>query len=260
MHKIVFFRQIYIVFLLGTVTLGGCATTATNPNDPYEGWNRGVQKFNDTLDKYAMKPVAQGYQWITPGFVDRGITNFFSNIDDIGVTLNDLLQFKLLQAGQDASRFLVNTTLGIAGFIDVPATVNELEEEHQYGLPMIDLPKHEEDFDQTLGVWGVPSGPYLVLPFLGPSSPRGVFGIIGDTAMNPITYIDNQIIQASLFVVKAVDFRADNLSASKIIDEQPDPYQFIRDAYRQRVNYLVNDCHLEENADLCEPSLDYEDE
>jgi len=141
--------------------LGGCATTTTpkevaqeeiNQNDPWEGWNRGTYSFNDTIDKAVIKPVAKGYAWVTPDAVDTGVTNFFSNMNDIGVTINDLLQFKMAQGGMDASRFLINTTVGVVGIFDV--------------AKMIDLPKHNEDFGQTLGYWGVPSGNYLVLPFV----------------------------------------------------------------------------------------------
>ncbi len=133
-----------------------------------------MQSFNDGVDDYVMKPVAKGYRWVTPNFVDQGVTNFFSNIDDIGVCANDALQGKFAQSGADGARFLVNTTAGVAGLVDVGT--------------MIGLAKHNEDFDQTLGYWGVPTGPYLVLPFFGPSSPRGVFGLVGDAAMNPFTY------------------------------------------------------------------------
>ena len=144
--------------LLGMVS--GCATTGTDKRDPLEGWNRGVQTFNDNLDTYAMKPLAKGYQWIMPEFADQGVTDFFSNIEDIVVTINDLLQFKIVQSGQDGARFIVNTVAGVGGFIDVAG--------------MIELPKHKEDFDQTLGVWGVPMGPYLVVcRFLDPAVPEG---------------------------------------------------------------------------------------
>lgn len=217
--------------------LAGCATTGKDPKDPFEGWNRGVQTFNDKLDDYAMKPVAKGYQWITPKFVDRGITNFFSNINDIGVTINDLLQFKLGQTGMDGSRFLVNTVAGVAGFVDV--------------AEMIDLPKHNEDFDQTMGVWGVPAGPYLVLPFFGPSSPRGVGGLVGDAAMNPISYVSCAPLTGGLFAVNAVDLRADNLSTEKIATEAAiDRYAFFKSAYFQQRDYLIHDGNMPEGSDL----------
>lgn len=215
-------------FVLVTA-LAGCATT-NDPRDPIEGWNRGVQTFNDKVDKYALKPAAQGYQWITPSFVDTGVSNFFSNIEDIRVTINDILQFKLKQGGMDASRFLVNTTVGIAGLFDVAS--------HW------DLPKHNEDFGQTLGVWGVPMGPYIVLPLLGPSSPRGTAGLIGDTLMNPLIYIDEAAITLGLYALDTIDTRADLLSASKIADEAApfdDNYTFIKDSYFQRRESLVAD-------------------
>ena len=225
--------------------LSGCATTATDSRDPLEGWNRGVQTFNDNLDKYAMKPVAEGYQWLTPSFVDQGITNFFSNIDDIGVTINDLLQFKLAQGGMDGARFLVNTVAGVGGLVDVAG--------------MIELPKHKEDFDQTLGVWGVPAGPYLVLPFFGPSSPRGVGGLIGDAAMNPITYvgyfpgIDNGLgaaISGGAFALNAIDQRADNLGTEKIAAEAAvDRYEFFKNSYFQQRKYLMYDGNVPEEED-----------
>ena len=223
--------------------LPGCATTSNHAGDPLEGWNRGTQLFNDKFDQYAMKPVAKGYDWIMPGFAHKGVSNFFSNLNDIGVTINDLLQFKISQSGLDGSRFLLNSTAGLAGLIDVAS--------------MIDLPKHHEDFDQTLGVWGVPTGPYLVLPLLGPSSPRGVTGLLGDAAVNPITYVgfgafpglDNTVesaISSGLFVLNAIDKRADNLVLEKIVSEaaSPDRYEFIKNAYFQNRKYLVQDGNL----------------
>lgn len=225
--------------------LTGCATTANNASDPLEGWNRGVQSFNDKFDDYAMKPVAKGYNWIMPEFADQGVSNFFSNLNDIAVTINDLLQFKLEQTGMDGSRFLVNSTAGVGGLFDIAA--------------MIDLPKHHEDFDQTLGVWGIPAGPYLVLPLLGPSSPRGVTGLVGDAAMNPATYVGfgafpgmsngvEAAISSGMYVVNAIDKRADNLATEKVVSEAAsvDRYEFIKNAYFQRRNFLVNDGNLPE--------------
>ncbi|TRX00463.1 MlaA family lipoprotein [Candidatus Methylobacter oryzae] len=239
-HKLI--TQLGCLVLL--VILEGCATTAKDPQDPWEDWNRGVQTFNDKLDDYAMKPIAKGYQWITPDFVDQGVSNFFSNINDIGVTANDLLQFKLAQTGMDGARFVVNTIAGVGGFVDVAA--------------MIDLPKHHEDFDQTMGVWGIPTGPYLVLPFFGPSSPRGVGGLVGDAAMNPISYLDSGVISSGLFGLNAVDLRADNLANEKIATEAAvDRYAFFKSAYFQNREYLIHDGNLpEEQQDL----LDFEED
>lgn len=236
----------YLVGFIIMLGVSGCATTASDPRDPLEGWNRGVQTFNDKVDDYALKPVAQGYQWITPSFVDTGVSNFFSNIRDIGVTINDLLQFKLKQGGKDATRFLINSTVGLAGLFDVAS--------HW------DFTKHNEDFGQTLGFWGLPPGPYLVLPFIGPSSPRGAVGLVGDTLMNPITYLNEPAIQFGLFGLDLIDTRADLLTASKIAEEAAlDRYEFIRDSYIQRREFLVTDgtippdeedFELEEDLDL----------
>ncbi|MCK9608598.1 MAG: VacJ family lipoprotein [Methylomonas sp.] len=223
--------------------MNGCATVQSpDPRDPWESWNRGVQSFNDDVDSYVMKPVAKGYKWVMPDFADQGVTNFFSNLDDIGVFTNDLLQAKLMQSGMDTARFLVNTTAGVGGLVDVAS--------------MIDLPKHNEDFDQTLGVWGLPTGPYIVLPLFGPSSPRGVVGLVGDAAMNPITYagfyLNPEWIGAAVSMgsgaLKVIDARSDLLGMEKVATEAAlDRYQFFRDAYLSNRNYLVNDGNVPED-------------
>jgi len=234
-----------------SITLAGCASTTTTPDDqsdPWTGWNHGTQTFNDHLDKAVIKPLAQGYDWITPTFVNEGITNFFSNINDVGVTINDLLQFKVTQSGMDASRFLINTTAGVAGFIDV--------------ADMINLPKHKEDFGQTLGFWGVPSGNYLVLPFFGPSSPRDTLGLIGDALFNPLTYVSifgGAAINAATAGAKLVDVtdqRDHLMTTEKIIDEgSVDRYDFIKNSYQQNREYYIHDGEPFESSD---PDLDDE--
>jgi len=234
-------------FLLGAVSLFfvGCATTSNDARDPLEGWNRGVQSFNDGADDYVVKPVAQGYQWIMPSFADQGVTNFFNNIGDIRVTLNDLFQFKFNQAGSDFTRLLINSTLGIGGLFDVATE--------------LDFERHDEDFDQTLGAWGMPTGPYLVLPFLGPSSARGALGLAGDAVANPLFYIDFPAVTWGLTTLKYVDLRADQLSASRIVDEAAlDRYEFFRNAYFQRREYLVHDGNppLDEDEYFDEDELD----
>ena len=236
-----------LVVTAGLTLLSGCASTQTKDAiDPWEGWNRNVQSFNDNVDNYVMKPVAKGYKWVTPGFVDQGVSNFFSNLSDIGVAANDALQGKFLQSGSDSARFLINTSAGVAGLVDVAS--------------LIDLPKHKEDFDQTLGYWGVPTGPYLVLPFFGPSTSRGVFGLLGDAAMNPISYTGiyfgstwvSTAVSGGLGGLNAIDLRADNLGTEKIASEASvDRYQFFRDAYLANRNYLVKDGNVPED-DLLE--------
>ena len=230
-----------IIILLSTV-LNGCASIPSNLDDPWESWNRKVHSFNEGLDDYAMKPVAKGYRWITPNFVDTAITNVFNNIDDIGVTANDALQGKFIQSGLDFSRFLVNSTAGVGGLVDVAS--------------MIDLPKHDEDFGQTLGVWGVPTGPYMVLPFFGPSSPRGVVGLAGDIAMDPTSYLA-PYISAAIHAVNAIDRRADYLGTEKMADEASvfGKYEFYRNSYIEQRQLLVLDGAELEDEDLL---LEYE--
>jgi len=217
----------------------GCASTggASDPNDPWVGWNRGAQAFNDGLDDYVMKPVASGYDWVMPSFAHHAVSNFFSNLDDISVFTNGALQGKYDQSGQDTARFLVNSTAGLGGLIDVGS--------------YLDLPKHKSDFDQTLGKWGVATGPYLVLPFFGPSSPRGVCGLVGDAALNPISYTGIYFgttsgvateVSLGLGGLKAIDSRANNLGLEKTISEAAlDRYEFIKNAYLQHREYLVNE-------------------
>ena len=244
--------------VLSLILLNGCATnTAQNPQDPWEEWNRGTQGFNDNVDDFILKPVAEGYDYVTPDFVNTGISNFFSNLRDIGVTVNDLLQLKFMQGGMDAGRFLVNSTAGVGGLVDVAS--------------MINLPKHEEDFGQTLGYWGVPAGPYLVLPFWGPSSPRGTFGLVGDAAMNPLSYTlfvgGSLSTVASLSAtgargVETVDNRADLIKVEKIATEAAiDRYAYFRDAYMQRRRYLIYDGEVPEDQQYdFDVDIDFDDD
>lgn len=243
MGKFIPNRNTFIVSAVLLASLNGCVSVPVeNPDDPWESWNRGAQQFNDDFDETIMKPLAKGYLAATPEPVDRGVSNFFNNIDDIGVTVNDFLQFKIQQAGLDLSRFLINTTAGVAGFIDVAA--------------MIDLPKHNEDFEQTLGVWGVSSGPYLVIPFWGPSSPRGVGGLIGDAATDPINYtifggVAANVAGTASDLLDVTDRRAGLMTTEKIVDEAAlDKYTFIRDSYRQHREYLINDGNVSEDDPL----------
>ncbi len=234
--------------------ISGCATTAaTDPRDPWENMNRSTQNFNDTMDEYVLEPAARGYNWIMPSFMNTGVSNFFSNIRDIKVTINDFLQFKLKQGAMDATRFVVNTTVGIAGFIDVGT--------------MIGLPKHNEDFGQTLGYWGVPSGPYLVLPFWGPSTVRGTTGRVGDAAMNPLTYLFlfSDSAAASLasfgaYAIDVVDRRAAVLGFDKVAEEAAlDRYEFFRDSYLQRREHLINDDEDPELENDLEEDFDFDE-
>jgi phospholipid-binding lipoprotein MlaA len=219
--------MLFITFLLSS----GCATIEgpPNPDDPFESFNRSMFEFNDTVDKYAFKPAAQGYNFIMPSFASKGVSNFFSNVDDIVVFFNQLLQFKLAEAASTSARFVFNTTFGLLGLIDVASDM--------------DLPKYNEDFGQTLAVWGVASGPYVVLPFIGPRTVRDTAGLAVDwTYFDPI--FNRQTLQQSLITltIKYIDVRAGLLKASNILDDTvPDRYAFVRDAWLLRREFLIYD-------------------
>lgn len=238
-HINILMKQLIIILLFSFNV--GCATlnTPENPDDPFESFNRSMYSFNETLDKYAMKPIAQGYQAVTPDFVDTGISNFFSNLGDVLIFINEILQFKFHKAIETSARIAFNSTFGLFGFFDVASH--------------LDMPKHDEDFGQTLGHWGVGSGPYLVLPFFGPSSVRDGIGLAVDFTALDVVYDDMSYRdQYSLLALKYIDKRADLLKAKDIIDETaPDPYAFIRDAWVQRRKNLVYDGNPpeEENED-----------
>lgn len=212
------------------VALSGCATQAEK--DPLEGMNRGIYKFNDVTDKAFFKPVATAYKTITPSPIRTGINNFFSNLYGITSILNNLLQFKFANAFSETGRFVINSTFGLAGFINV--------------AEMDNIPVHKEDFGQTLGHWGVGSGAYLVLPFLGPSSIRDTTGLVFDSATtDPITYERNVgriRLSNQLRLAQMIDKRAELLIATDLLDEASlDPYAFTRDAYLQKRASLVQD-------------------
>lgn len=214
--------------LVSIFFISGCATTGDD-RDPLEGANRAIYKFNDGFDKVILKPVATGYNKITPRPVDKGISNFFGNLEDVVTTINNLLQFKLKRSGSDAVRVIVNSTIGLLGFLDVASSMG--------------FDKHNEDFGQTLGYWGVGNGPYLVLPFLGPSTLRDTAGLVVDSlAFDPIYWVDHVPTRNSLIAVKTVDTRADLLGASKVLEEAaPDKYDFHKESYFQKREYDIND-------------------
>lgn len=195
---------------------------ADNPDDPLEGFNRAMYTFNEKLDRYVLKPVAKGYRAVVPGVARKGVSNFFSNLHDPVVMLNNLLQGKPTRAAADLGRFAVNTTFGIFGLIDVATPIG--------------LEKHEEDFGQTFGVWGVGDGAYLVLPFFGPSNLRDGVGLIPDWYAYPPNNIEDVSTRNELFVVETVSKRDRLLDASDILEQAAgkDPYVFVREAYRQR--------------------------
>ncbi len=235
--------------LILTLT-AGCASVPgpKDPRDPFEGFNRSMYKFNDAIDRGFLKPVAKGYQAITPDAVDKGVTNVFSNLGDVWVIANDLLQFKFGQALSDTGRFLINSTIGIYGIFDVATHIG--------------LKKHNEDFGQTLGHWGVGPGPYLVLPILGPSTVRDTTGLVVETTQwNKYDEVADDNDEENLLIfIDTIDRRADLLSASRVLDKVAlDPYIFLRESYLQKRAALVRDGKPPEEDPLNDDDL-FEDD
>jgi phospholipid-binding lipoprotein MlaA len=216
--------------LLASVMLAPVAAQAAE-EDPWESVNRFTFRVNDTLDTYALKPLAQGYQAVTPQFLEDGIHNMFRNIGDVGNLANDVFQLKPQAAGVDTARLIFNTTFGVLGFFDVGTHMG--------------LQRNDEDFGQTLGYWGMPSGPYVVLPLLGPSTVRDTFAKYPDTYTSPYRYIDHVPTRNTALGVNLIDTRASLLSAEKLING--DKYIFIRNAYLQNREFRVKDGQVEDD-------------
>jgi len=216
-----------LIIILLIFQVSGCATHANK--DPLESFNRAIYKFNDVADGTVIKPISKGYKNIAPEFVIKGVNNFFNNIRDVVTVINELLQGKIEYAANDTGRVLVNSTIGLLGFVDVHS-MNGGE-------------RRKEDFGQTLGYWGVGQGAYLVLPFIGPSSTRDAVGFVTDTlAFDPISYINNVRGRNQVRILQFVDARTELLNATEIMSEASlDAYAFQRDAYFQYREALVND-------------------
>lgn len=228
---------------------GPAFAAGSTPNpDPWEGFNRRVFAFNDKVDRYFLKPVAKGYRKITPQFLDDGITNMLGNLRGPVVIVNDVLQGKLVQSAQDTGRLLVNTTVGIVGFFDVARHMK--------------MPRHEEDFGQTFAKWGLPAGPYVVVPFMFGVTIRDGVGI-GAGALMIGEVLENQLEfgweeNAVVLGLDIVDARADVIPMEESLEVQGDRYILIRDAYFQRRAFLVNDGVIEEDPFLDDASMDDE--
>ncbi len=219
------------VLLALTVGVFPCAIRADG--DPLVSINRPIHKFNDRLDRMLVRPVARFYEWAVPGVGRRGVSNFFANLGDVGNMTNNLLQGKPGEAVSDLGRLLVNSTIGIAGLVDVASPLG--------------LDAHEEDFGQTLATWHVGQGPYLVLPFLGPSTLRDALARPIDTVLSPIRHIDHVPTRNSLYAVELLDKRVSLLGAESVVFG--DKYIFYRDAYLQRREYLVHDGEVADSFD-----------
>jgi phospholipid-binding lipoprotein MlaA len=224
MHTTIRFSALSVALL----TLLGCAAAPAtkDPRDPWERLNRTTYKFNDKLDKAVLRPVAHGYNKVAPKFVKTGISNFMDNLGYPVVMVNDLLQARFTLFGRDTGRFLMNTTLGVGGLLD-PATQAGLE-------------KNENDFGLTFGRWGIPKGPYFVIPFLGPSDVRDGLGRIPASYLSPQNYTGDWKIEYSVWAVELLDARYRLIPSEPLLDASYDPYLFMKNAYLQRRDYQLS--------------------
>jgi len=230
--------------------MGGCAATGTSEetpeqevvraaSDPWEPLNRGMYAFNDTLDRFTMKPIARGYRAVLPAFVRRGVTNFSQNLLRPGSSLNNFLQGKPGPGFSELGRFIINSTLGIGGLIDV-ATAQ--------GMAVYD-----EDFGQTLAVWGLPEGPFLFIPILGPKTVLDAVAIPVNLVSDPLWHYDNSSVRDKIYALRAIDLRARLLTAEILLEDSKDPYLTLREAYLQNRRFQIYDGNppsTEEEDDL----------
>lgn len=210
--------------------LSGCASTGgagSEPHDPYESFNRSMFAFNKAVDDALFRPIADGYVAVTPEPAREAVFNFFDNLGYLTTMVNQLLQGKIERGMEDAGRFVINSTFGLGGLVDFASDIG--------------IPRHEEDFDQTLAVWGFAPGPYLELPLLGPNTMRSLPGIPADAASDLLTWV-NSPLDLALGAVERVDQRARLSSAIELRDTSSlDPYVFQREAYLQRRRHLIYD-------------------
>jgi len=230
--------------LVASLFLTGCATGPNaNPKDPLEPMNRSISRFNDSLDENVLKPVATGYRDVTPDLVQKGVRNVFNNLSDVWSTVNSGLQLKGRDTAESFMRVVVNTVFGVYGIFDVATEIK--------------LQRHTEDFGQTLGYWGVPSGPYLVLPVLGPSTLRDTAGLPVDTSADVVRHLDHIPTRNSAMGLRIVEKRADLLKATNMLEEAAlDKYSFTRDSYLQYRRSQIYDGNPPEEDDLPDPSAE----
>jgi len=223
-------KKFFFVFLIAFLTACSSLPTGTerSPADPWEPFNRSIFSFNEGLDDYVLKPITEGYRFVLPKLVREGISNFFSNYRDIYTALNNLLQGNIDLAFSDLMRVMVNTIFGLGGTIDM-ATPAGLE-------------KHTADFGQTFGVWGVPSGPYVVLPFFGPSSVRDTFGTAADLESDYLfSFVSNIGLRNTITGIRVVNARNNYFEAGELVEGAAiDKYSFLRDSYIQRRQYQID--------------------
>lgn len=232
------FIAILSLFLFSGVAVN--TAKAEEVNDPFESINRTIAGFNAGVDTFVFRPLAKGYTYITPDFIEKGISNFFANLKYPTVIINQLLQGNMELAVQDTGRFVINTTLGIGGLFDVASAGSD------------NLQAHNEDFGQTLGAWGFGTGPYFVVPIWGPSTLRDGVGTLVGTTTNPILHVEDDELKYGLLGLSILNARVDFFKTEELISG--DQYLFVRDAYLQHRKFLVNNKQAEEH----DPFLDDE--
>jgi len=221
------------------LALGGCAGNPTNgaddeaqavvrvEYDPLEPLNRGMYAFNDAIDRATLKPIARGYKAVVPDFARRGVTNFSQNLLTPRSVVNNFLQGKPGRGFSELGRFIINSTFGLGGLIDV-ATAQ--------GMAV-----HDEDFSQTLAVWGIPDGPYLFIPFLGPNTLLETVTLPVDLLSDPLAHYDNASVRDKIYVLRVIDVRARLLTAEKLLEDSKDPYLTLRESYLQNRRFQIYD-------------------
>ncbi len=236
-----------LVAAAAALLLSACASqeSARTATDPMEPLNRAIYQVNDVPDRYLLKPVARGYRTVLPNVVRRGIGNFFDNLTTPRSMINNFLQGKPSRGGSDLGRFLLNSTIGIGGLFDVASAVG-------YDV-------YNEDFGQTLAVWGVPNGPYIMIPFFGPSTLRDGIAFPLDWQANPLIHYDDSSIRDKLLVLRAIELRARLLAADQLITGSPDPYVTVRESYLQNREYQVYDGDPPIDDDFYDDFEDFED-
>jgi phospholipid-binding lipoprotein MlaA len=233
----------FLLTLLSCLLVGGCAALPSgkpDPRDPWERFNRTTFRFNDALDRAIARPVAKAYVKVMPRVIRTGVSNALSNLDTVPTIINDTLQGKFRMAGHDSARFLLNSTLGLGGLFD-PASAAGLE-------------YNEEDLGQTLGKWGMKSGPYIMLPVLGPSTARDAFSRAADTFLEPVWYLEDDSTRYWIRLIDLLDQRAGLLELDAQLERSYDRYAFVRNAWLQRREYQVKD------GDVDDQSLELEEE
>ena len=222
-------RCLTAVLCASTILLGACASDggSKDPKDPYENLNRKIYAVNDVVDRATLKPLAKGYRKVLPGFMRTGVSNFFDNLVTPRSVVNNLLQGKPEAGGEDFFRFIINSTVGIGGLIDVASAAG--------------MPEHRETFRETFAVWGIPDGPYVVLPFLGPHTMSDVFALPLDIWADPWQHYDNSSVRDRLWILRLIDIRYRILAADGLLEDSEDPYIALREAYLQNREFRIYD-------------------